>query len=153
MWLHGVGIDVRPRHWFVAGSYSPTVPRDRCGWRGRMAASLAPGTGPAPPITYNFSPTLAATPAPRAVGIGASASHLSVKGSYSQASLTGTQPGGPRVGSSNPPNRYIFPFSTVTAAWWTARGIGFLSVHALPAGSYSYIMPAGLNPGRSPCEA
>src|SRR6202795_2822474 len=110
MWLQGVGIGARARHLSVAGSYSSTVPNDRCGCRGRITGALASGGGPAPPITYTFPPTMAATPPPRVVGIGASARQASVAGSYSQASLTGFQPGGPAAGRSKPPNRYIFPF-------------------------------------------
>src|SRR5258705_13816425 len=117
MWLQGVGIGARARHVFVAGSYSSTVPSDRCGWRGRITGALASGVGPAPPTTKNFPPTTAATPPPRAVGIGANVRQASIAGSYSQASLTGFQPGGPDCGRSKPPNKYIFPFSTVTAAW------------------------------------
>src|SRR6202795_5366209 len=85
--------------------------------------------------------------------MGASARQPSVAGSYSHASLTGFQPGGPDAGRWKPPNKYIFPFSAVTAAWWTGCGIGFFSVHASLAGSYSYTRPAGLNPGRSPWAA
>src|SRR5437773_3729881 len=117
MWLQGVGIGARARHVLVAGSYSSTVPTDRCGWRGRITGALASGAGPAPPITYIFPFTTAATPPPRAVGIGVSARQPSVAGSYSQASLTGFHPGGPEGGRSKPPNRYIFPFSAVTPAW------------------------------------
>src|SRR5437773_1520616 len=94
-----------------------------------------------------------ATPPPLAVGIGGSARHLSAAGSYSQASLTGFQPGGPDGGRSKPPNRYIFPFDAVIAAWWTGCGIGFFCVHASLPGSYSYTRPAGLNPGSRPWEA
>src|ERR1700674_847625 len=61
MWLQGVGIESRARHLLVAGSYSSTVPRERCGWRGRMTGGLASGTGPAPPIPYTLPPTTAAT--------------------------------------------------------------------------------------------
>src|SRR5205814_9021436 len=102
MWLHGVGIGARARHLFVAGSYSSTVPSDRCGWRGRMTGALASGIGPAPPMTKNFPPTAAATPPPRAVGIGASERQPSVAGSYSHASLTWFQAGGPDAGSTQP---------------------------------------------------
>ena len=85
--------------------------------------------------------------------MGASARQLSVAGSYSQASLTGFQPGGPDVGRSKPPNRNIFPLSAATAAWWTGCGIGFFCAQASLAVSYSYTRPAGLNPGRRPWEA
>ena len=51
MWLQGVGIGARALHLFVAGSYSSTLPKDRCGWRGRIVGVLASGIGPAPPIT------------------------------------------------------------------------------------------------------
>src|SRR5438552_13431872 len=153
MWLQGTGIGARVRHLLVSGSYSSTVPRERCGWRRRMTGALASGTGPAPPITYTFPPTTAATPPPRGVGIGASARQPSVAGSYSHASLTGFQPGGPDAGRSKPPNKTILPLSTVTAAWWTGCGIGFFCIHASPAGSYSYTKPAGLKPGSSPCDA
>src|SRR5438045_585100 len=116
MWLQGVGIGARARQVFVTESYSSTVPSDRCGWRGRMTGVLASGMGPAPPMTKNFPPATAATPPPRAVGIGASERQPSVAGSYSHASLIGFQPGGPDDGRSKPPNRYILPFNTVTAA-------------------------------------
>src|SRR5438034_2321752 len=116
MWLQGVGIGERARHWLVPGSNSSTVPRDRWGWRGPITGVLAPGIAAAPPITYSFSPTTLATPPPRAVGIAGSARQLSAAGSYSQASFTGFQPGGPDTGRSKPPNRYIFPFIAVTAA-------------------------------------
>src|SRR5258707_15750014 len=95
MWLQGVGIGARARHLFVVGSYSSTVPRDRCGWRGRITGVPAAGIGPAPPITQIFPFTTGATLAPRVVGIGARACPLSVAGSYSQESLTGFQPGRP----------------------------------------------------------
>src|SRR6266550_5234289 len=150
MWLQGVGIDARVRHVFEAGSYSSTVPSDRCGWRGRITGALASGVGPAPPMTKNFPPTTAATPPPRAVGIGANVRHPSVAGLYSQASLIGFHPGAPDEGRSKPPNKYILPFRTVTAAWWTGCGIGFFCVHASLAGSYSYTRPAGLKPGSNP---
>src|SRR2546423_14618136 len=138
MWLQGVGIGARARHLFVVGSYSSTVPRDRCGWRGRITGVLASGIGPAPPITEIFPLTTAATLPPRAVGIGARACQLSVAGSYSQESLTGFQPGGPAEGRRKRPKRYIFPFSAVTAAWWTGCGIGFFCVHPALAGSDPY---------------
>src|SRR5947208_2369940 len=131
----------------LAGSYASTVPRERCGWRGRMTGALASDTGPAPPITYTFPPTTAATPPPRGVGMAANARQPSVAGSYSHASLTGFQPGGPAAGRSKPPNRNIFQFKAVTGAWWTGCGIGFVCVHASPRESCSYTEPPGLKPG------
>src|ERR1700674_203300 len=148
MWLQGVGIGARARHLLVAGSYSSTVPRERCGWRGRMTGALASGTGPAPPITYTFPPTTAATPPPRGVGMAAGARHPSVAGSYSHASLTGFQPGGPPAGRSKPPNKYIFPFSAVTAGWWTGCGIGFFCNSASPDVLCSYTRAPRLEAAR-----
>src|ERR1700674_1776166 len=98
MWLQGVGIGARARHLLVAGSYSSTVPRERCGWRGRMTGALASGTGPAPPITDTFPPTTAATPPPRGVGMAASARQPWVAGSHSRAPLAAVQAGGPEAG-------------------------------------------------------
>src|SRR3982074_2803200 len=133
MWLQAVGIGARARHLLVAGSYSSTVPRERCGWRGRITGALASGTGAAPPNTYTFPPTPAATPPPRGVGMAANARQPSVAGSYSHASLTGFQPGGPAAGRYMTPNKGKFPFSAVTAAWGTGFGVGLGWVHDPPA--------------------
>src|SRR5438445_9846398 len=72
-WLRGVGIGVRLRHVFVAGSYSSTLPTEMCGRVGRTDRSLVLGGVGAPPITYILIPTVSATADPQRVVIGASA--------------------------------------------------------------------------------
>src|SRR5438034_8363525 len=103
-WLRAVGIGERARHVLVAGSYSSTVPTERCGRVGSTAGSVEPGCVVAPPITWILLLTVAATGEPRRVGIGASAFQVSAAGSYSHALSTGTQAGGPAAGGTKPPN-------------------------------------------------
>src|SRR6187549_3811712 len=95
---------LRSRHVLVAGSYSSTVVSERCARVGWMAVSLEPGSIVAPPITYSLSPTLAATAAPRLVGIAASAFQVSAAGSYSNALSIGCHAAGPDAGNTKPPN-------------------------------------------------
>src|SRR5438128_1738455 len=103
-WLRGVGIGVRLRHVFVAGSYSSTAPTEMCGRVGSTEGSLVLGGVVAPPMTYILLPTVTATGEPRFVGIGASALHASAAGSYSHALSIGTHAGCPAVGGTKPPN-------------------------------------------------
>ena len=79
----------RVRQVLVSGSYSSTVLSTRCATVGWMAGFVAPGAVVAPPITYILPPTVAATAAPRLVGMGAKAFHESLTGSYSNALLIG----------------------------------------------------------------
>src|SRR6202049_2803227 len=102
-WLRGVGIALRSRQVFAAGSYSSIVSTDLCGCVGNTAVSFDPGMVVAPPTTYILSFTTAAKAEPRLLGIGASAFQVSVAGSYSHALLIGTQPGGPDAGSTKHP--------------------------------------------------
>src|SRR6202171_5386676 len=102
-WLRGVGIALRSRQVLAAGSYSSTVPTDMCGCVGNTAVSFDAGIVVAPPMTYILSPTTVAKADPRLLGIGARAFHVSVTGSYSQALLIGTHPGGPDSGNTKPP--------------------------------------------------
>src|SRR3954463_14977643 len=95
---------LRSRHVLVAGSNSSTVVSERCARAGWMLCSLDPGNMLAPPITYSLLLTAAATAAPRLVGIGASAFHVSAAGSYSYALSTGCHAAGPWAGNTNPPN-------------------------------------------------
>src|SRR5579862_8700228 len=75
----------RVRQAFLSGSYSSTVLSTRCATVGWIAALVAPGAVVAPPITYIFPATVAATAAPRLVGMGAKALQESFTGSYSNA--------------------------------------------------------------------
>src|SRR5882672_2217647 len=93
MWLQGVGIGARARHLFVVGSYSSTVPRDRCGWRGRITGVLASGIGPAPPITYILPFTAVTAAWWTGWGIGFFCVHASLAGSYSYTRPAGLNPG------------------------------------------------------------
>ena len=64
-----------------------------------------PGAVVAPPITYILPATVAATAAPRLVGIGAKAFHESLTGSYSKALLIGVHAARfPIFPSVKPPN-------------------------------------------------
>src|SRR5438309_12002039 len=102
---------VRERQALLAGSYSSTVPTEKCGRAGWTAASFGPDT--APPMTYILSPTVTATGEPRFVGIGATARHVSRAGSYSQALSIGSHAAGPDCGSTKPPKAYIVPLYSV----------------------------------------
>ena len=84
------------------------------GWRRRVGWALDPLM-----VMLYASPLVALSPLIViffGVGMAANARQPSGAGSYSHASLTGLQPGGPAAGRSKPPNKYIFPFSAVTAA-------------------------------------
>src|ERR1700722_12539472 len=104
----------RVRHVLVSGSYSSTVLSTRCATVGWMAGLVAPGAVVAPPITYILPPTVAATAAPRLVGMGAKALQEVFAGSFSNALSIGVQaarfPISPAV---NPPKTYILPFNSV----------------------------------------
>src|SRR5438876_9975125 len=106
---------VRERQALLAGSYSSTVPTEKCGRAGWTAASFGPVT--APPMTYILSPTVTATGEPRFVGRGASARQVSRAGSYSQALSSGTHAAGPDRGSTKPPKPTPFPLYSLEATW------------------------------------
>src|SRR5579862_7956907 len=69
----------RVRQAFLSGSYSSTVLSTRCATVGWMAGLVAPGAVVAPPITYILPPTVAATAAPRLVGMGEAVMRVTLK--------------------------------------------------------------------------
>src|SRR5438309_12105467 len=92
---------VRERQALLAGSYSSTVPTEKCARAGWTTASFGPVT--APPMTYILSRTVTATGEPRFVGSGASGRQVSLAGLYSQGLSIGTDAAGRAGGSTQAP--------------------------------------------------
>src|SRR5438132_267311 len=76
--------------------------------------------------------------------------HASVAGSYSSTTSTLLLPALMNAAPTRPPITYTLPFTTPAVAWLPGGGMGFFFVHLWLAGSYSYTMPIGFQPGARP---
>ncbi len=73
-------------------------------------------------------PMTAASPALRAVGMGARSPHAFVRGSYSWVAAIAPPP-------ESPPSTYSRSPSTATMGWFAARGMGAAKLQRAAAGS------------------